>query len=180
MTTLQIFATQFALNLIVYALIARWYLAPRLAAVPLHAALIPLLLPHALRTAGAVFLVPTVVDPNLPPAFAIPAAYGDLLAALLALGAVAALRARWRLALALVWLFNIEGTVDLLYAIYRGAQVNLTRYQLGIAWYIPTFVVPAALVTHGLIFTLLLTRSSEYRAQLSGALATRRAQGAIL
>ncbi len=177
MTTLQIFAAQFSLNLLIYALIARWYLAPWLAAIPLHAALIPLLWPHALRTVGLVFLVPTVVDPNLSHAFAIPAAYGDLLAALLALGAVAALRARWRLALAFVWLFNIEGTADLLYAIYQGAQVGLTRYQLGVAWYIPTVLVPAALVMHGLIFTLLLTRSPEYQAQLSGALAARHAQG---
>lgn len=178
MTTFLIFGTQFSLNLVVHALIARWYLAPRLATVPLRAALIPLLLPHAVRTVGLVFLVPTVVDQGLPRAFAIPAAYGDLLAALLALGAVAALRARWRLALALVWFFNIEGTADLLYALYQGARVGLTRYQLGVAWYIPTVLVPAALVTHGLIFTLLLSRSSKYQSQGSGALAGR-VQGAM-
>jgi hypothetical protein len=175
MTTEQILILQFTLNLAIYALVARWYITPRLAAIPLRAALIPLLLPHALRTFGLVFLVPTVVDPNLPAAFAIPAAYGDLLAALLALGASLALRARWRLALALVWLFAIEGTVDLLYALYQGAQNDLTSYQLGVAWYIPTFLVPAALVTHALIFILLVTRAHEYPARLSGAFAGQRA-----
>ena len=54
MTTLQIFGLQFAFNLLVYALVARWYIAPRLAALPLQAALIPLLLFHALRTLGLV------------------------------------------------------------------------------------------------------------------------------
>src|SRR6185503_7259360 len=43
----------------------------------------PLLLPHAFRHMGLVFLLPTVVRGALPPAFARPAAYGDLGAGLL-------------------------------------------------------------------------------------------------
>jgi hypothetical protein len=66
---------QFALNLIVYALIARSYIAPRLAALPLQAALTRLLLFHTLRTVGMVFVVPAVVDPKLPRDFAVGAAY---------------------------------------------------------------------------------------------------------
>jgi hypothetical protein len=175
MTTPQIFGLQVAINLIVYALVARWYIVPRLSAAPFGAALMALLFPHTLRTLGMVFLVPTVVDPNLPAAFASPAAYGDLLAALLALVAIVALRARFRLALALVWLFSIEGTLDLLNAIYQGLQHDLTRYQLGVAWYIPTFIVPALLVTHALIFVLLVTRTREYDTRRSGRLADQRA-----
>src|SRR6266508_2452440 len=137
MNSTQIFGLQFALNLIVFALIARWYIAPRLSALPLHAALTALLLLHALRT----------------------------------LAAIVALRARLRLALVLVWLFSIEGTLDLLNAIYQGLQHDLTRYQLGVAWYIPTLIVPALLVTHALIVVLLVTRAHEYDARLSGRLA---------
>ena len=47
-----------------------------------------------------------------------PAAYGDLLAALLALLAIAALRMAWAGAIPLVWLFNVEGTLDLVNAFY--------------------------------------------------------------
>ena len=156
MSTFQIFGLQFLLSLIVYALIARWYLAPRLATLPLASALMPLLLLHASRHLGMVFLVPTVVGPSLPPAFAIPAAYGDLLAALLALLAIATLRAGWRSALALTWLFNVVGSLDLLNALYRGNQLEV---QLGAAYYIPTFVVPALLVTHAMIFIMLVRRA---------------------
>src|SRR2546427_820589 len=95
MTTLQIFGLQFLLSLVLYTLIARWHVAPRLAALPLASALSPLLFLHAFRHLGMVFLVPTVVGSSLPPAFAVPAAYGDLLAALLALLAIVALRSRW-------------------------------------------------------------------------------------
>ena len=95
-----------------YGLVTRWYVAPRLDSLPLHAALQPLLVLHALRHMGMVSLVPTVVGPALPASFAGPAAYGDLLAGLLALGAIVALRARVRIALPLTWLFNVVGLLD--------------------------------------------------------------------
>jgi hypothetical protein len=82
--------------------------------------------PSQIRHLGMVFLVPTVVGGALPPEFAVPAAYGDLLAALLALLAIVALRARWPIALALVWLFSAVGTLDLLNASSRAID---SRYS---------------------------------------------------
>jgi hypothetical protein len=156
MSLRAIFGLQVLLSLVGYSLIARFYVAPRLAALPLSAALTPLLLLHAFRHVGLVFLVPTVVGSALPAAFAVPAAYGDLLAALLALLAIAALRNSWTLAIPLVWLFNIEGTLDLLNAFYQGLINNVL---LGAAYYIPTFAVPALFVTHAMIFAMLLRRT---------------------
>lgn len=156
MSTQQIFGLQFLLSLVVYGLIARWYLAPRLAALPLASALMPLLFLHATRHLGMVFLVPSVVGPGLQPEFAVPAAYGDLLAAFLALLALIALRARWPAALALVWVFNVVGALDLVNALYRGARLGVS---LGAAYYIPTFAVPALLVTHAMIFAMLVRRA---------------------
>src|SRR5436853_5509448 len=128
MTTFQIFGLQFLLSLIAYSLIAGWYVAPRLAALPLGAALTPLLFLHAFRHLGMVFLVPTVVGPALPAAFAVPAAYGDLLAVLLALLAILGLRRQCKPARMLVWIFRVVGTVDLLNALYQGARL---RVELG-------------------------------------------------
>lgn len=158
MDSFQIFGVQFLLSLIVYGLLAKWYVAPALARLSLHDALIPLLVPHAFRHLGLVFLVPAVVAPTLPPAFALPAAYGDLLAGLLALVAMVALRGRWFLAIPLVWLTNVLGTVDLLHAFARGIPLDAGRH-MGSAWYIPTFIVPALFVTHFMIFAMLIKRS---------------------
>ncbi len=155
MDSLQVFGLQLLLSLLGYGLIARWYVAPRLAALPRHDALIPLLFLHAFRHVGLVFLVPAVVAPALPLGFALFAAYGDLLAGLLALLAIVALRNRWPLALALTWLFNIEGTLDLLNALRHADAVP----SLGSAWYIPTMVVPALLVTYFMIFAMLVKPS---------------------
>jgi hypothetical protein len=152
----QIFGLQFLMSLLVCGLIARWYVAPRLATLPRGAALTPLLLLHATRYLGLVFLVPAVVGAPLPREFAVPAAYGDLLAALLALLAIAALRARSAIAVGLVWLFNVVGSLDLLYALYQG---NRLEVALGAAYYIPTVGVPALLVTHAMIFSMLVRRT---------------------
>ena len=164
MDSLQIFGLQFLLSTLVCGLIARWYVAPRLAAMPLHGALVPLLVPHAFRHVGLVFLVPAVVAPTLPSAFARPAAYGDLLAAVLALAAMVALRGRSPVAMPLTWLFNVVGTLDLLYAFYQGLSRNVQPH-LGSARYIPTFAVPVLFVTHFMIFVRLLRQSRSPRAR---------------
>jgi len=158
MTPTQIFGLQFAMSLLLSTLVARWYVMPHLAALPPSRALTPLLFLHASRHIGMVFLVPTVVGTALPRAFAVPAAYGDLLAALLALAAIFALRSGSAAALPLVWLFNILGVVDLLYALMNGLRHDV---QLGSAYYIPIVIVPALLVTHAVMFALLLQRRAR-------------------
>src|SRR5262249_12203987 len=109
---------------------------------------------HSFRFIGLAFLVPGVVAPELSVAFARPAAYGDLIAAVLALLALACLRSRW--GMPLVWVFNLWGTADLLYAFYQGNAVGFAPGQLGAAYFIPTVIVPLLLITHGLVFRLLL------------------------
>ena len=155
MDTQAIFGLQFVMSLVVWGLIAKWMLAPWLAKLPHHQALMWLTLPHAFRYIGMVFLVPGVVAQPLPDAFAIPAAYGDLLTGVLALLALVALRTGWVGAVALVWLFNVVGTVDLLNAL-RHLDV---APAFGAAWYIPTFLVPVLLVTHYMMFVRLLSRT---------------------
>ena len=70
-----------------------------------------------------------------------------------------ALSTRVSWALPAVWIFNLWGTIDLLYAIYQGEiGVRVGPGSLGAAFYIPTVLVPPLLVTHALIFWRLLRR----------------------
>ncbi|HUY76370.1 MAG TPA: hypothetical protein VMV29_06340 [Ktedonobacterales bacterium] len=162
MVAIVVFATQAALSLVTFGLIARWSVYPRLATRPLAAALMPLLLFNTLRTIGLCFVVPTLVDPTLPAGFTVPGEVGDMTAVVLALLSLAALRFSWPGAMALVWLFNIEGIADLLYATYNGMRYDIpANYHLGPAWLIPTYFVPAYIVAHIVIFALLLRRRSQ-------------------
>jgi hypothetical protein len=152
---LAFFGTSVALSFVAWGIVAARYLWPALRNQPRARALRPLLLLHSFRFIGLAFLVPGVVSPDLPAAFARPAAYGDLIAAVLALFALAGLQGG--LGIVLVWLFNVWGSADLLYAFYQGLiGVGIEPGQLGAAYFIPTVVVPLLLITHGLVFRLLL------------------------
>ncbi len=70
-------------------MIAKLCVWPWLRARERDQALLPLVAPHMfLRFIGLSFLVPGVVSPLLPAAFAVPAAYGDFVAGVLAVMAV--------------------------------------------------------------------------------------------
>jgi hypothetical protein len=157
MNTLTIFLLQFTLSTLVFSLLAKWEITPRLNKLSRREALFWLTLPHAFRHIGLVFLVPGLVYQPLPEGFAGPAAYGDLAAGLLAITALLALRSRWTIALPVVWVFNVVGTVDLLNALRQAEAIP----NFGAAWFIPTFFVPLLLVTHYLSFAQLLQRKPE-------------------
>jgi len=138
-------------------IVAQLYIWPRLQTLSREDALKVLVVPHLFRFVGLSFLMPGIVSPNLSPSFANPAAYGDLAATVLAVIAILALAAGTRLALAAVWLLNLEGTIDLLFAYYQGViGVGLPAGVLGAAFYIPTVFVPMLLVAHLMTFRLLL------------------------
>jgi hypothetical protein len=148
------FGISVVLSFVAWGSIAAGYFWPRLRDQPQARALRPLLLLHSFRFIGLAFLVPGVVAPDLPGAFARPAAYGDLVAAVLALLAVARLQSR--LGIVLVWVFNLWGSADLLYASYQALiGVGIQSGQLGAAYFIPIVVVPLLFITHGLMFRIL-------------------------
>ena len=152
MNTLTIFSLQLVLSITVFALIARWFVAPWLARKPIHEALLILALPHAFRHLGLAFLVPGLVGEGIPKSFATAAAYGDFASGLLAILAILALRGRWNVAMPLVWIFNVVGTLDLANALRQAEAVP----HLITTWYIPTFFVPVLLVTHAMSFARLV------------------------
>src|SRR5262245_1463829 len=157
MNIAALFGLSVLMSFLAYGIVTRLYVLPRLRTMPREAALTAPVAPHRFRAVGRRLLVPGVVSPPLPAEFAAPAAYGDLVAAILAVIATLALRARASWAIAIVWVFNVWGTLDLLNAIYNGQiGVQIDVRSLGAAFYIPTVIVPALLILHALIFWILL------------------------
>jgi hypothetical protein len=149
-----LFGLSVAFGFVAWGVVTALYIWPQLRARSRIEALRPLLALHGFRFMGLSFLVPGVVSADLPMAFARDAAYGDLIAAILALLALAALPSKF--GIALVWVFNVWGTLDLLNAFYVANATGLSAGQLGAAFFIPTAIVPLLLITHGLIFRILL------------------------
>ena len=156
MEPIVLFGIQFTLSLVAYALIGFWYVAPRLSRLSREAALVPLLWVHAFRIVGGTILAPGAVDAAVPMDFRVTTGYGDLATAFLALLALIALRARFRGAVALVWLFIIVGMLDTVNAIIQSVRDSVFTYALGVNWVIVSIYVPALLVSSLLIFLQLL------------------------
>ena len=157
MVTQAVFGLSILVSFMAFGLVTRLYVWPRLQRLERDDAILALVVPHAFRFIGLAFLVPGVVAAALPSAFAIPTAIGDLITALLAIASSIALSRRASFALALVWLFNLWGTADLLLAYYHGVfGVPLEPGMFGAAYYIPSAIVPALFIGHGLIFRLLV------------------------
>jgi hypothetical protein len=154
MPTIALFGINIAFAFTAWAVVTALYIWPGLRARPRIEALRPLLVLHAFRFGGLAFVVPGVVSPDLPAAFAHDAAFGDIIAAILALLSLATLRSK--VGIFLVWVFNIWGSLDLLNAFYQANAAGLQPGQLGAAYFIPTAFVPLLLVTHGLVFRILL------------------------
>ena len=152
----MLFNIQFTLSLIAYALIALWYVAPRLSKLPREVALQPLLWVHAFRIVGGSILAPGSVAAGVPQDFRTMIGYGDLVTAVIAILALIALRYRFQWAIAMVWLLLIVGTLDTTNAIIQSIRYNVFMYDLGINWEIVTIYVPALLVSSVLIVLQLL------------------------
>jgi len=142
------------------SVVAYTYVWPAVRAMPRYDALRLLAAFHAFRFLGMNFLVSGFVSAELSSDFASKVGWGDLIAAVLALLSIAALSARWSIAVPIVWIFNIWGTLDLLNAYYMGVTKIGNPGLFGAGIYIPALYVPLLLVSHALAFVI-LTRAGS-------------------
>jgi hypothetical protein len=160
MTPQTCFFLSIAFSLIAWGIVAGRYIWPKLSQLQRSEALEPLLMLHSFRFLGLAFLVPGVVSADIPSDFARFAAYGDLIAAVLALLSLLLLPSV--AGLVATWIFNIWGAADLLNAFYHGNSSGLFAGQLGAAYFIPTLIVPLLLITHVLVFRVLLLHQNKH------------------
>ena len=147
------------LSTIIFYWAARIYLLPKLKDISAATIFVPILILHALRHLGLMFMASGAVYEGMPPLFAYPAGIGDFISGLLALFALYAIRQDKPFKIAAMWVFNVVGTIDLAYGISRGSLNNIGPY-MGASYWIPSFWVPALLVTHYVVFKKLLLDKS--------------------
>lgn len=162
-----LFFVSIAFSLVAWGIVTVLYIWPALRDRPRVDAIRPILMLHSFRFIGLAFLVTGVVSPDLPSAFARAAAYGDIIAAALALVTLLLLPSAAGVAMA--WIFNIWGLADLLDAFYQANRSGLLAGQLGAAYFLPTVIVPLLLITHMVGFRILLKSQSAAWAQHKAA-----------
>ncbi|MCM3900660.1 MAG: hypothetical protein ND866_03040 [Pyrinomonadaceae bacterium] len=143
----------------IFYIAAKIYILSKINELKPQIILIPILILHSFRHFGLMFLAKGATYPGMPPQFAYPAAIGDLLAAILAFLAIFATVNNLRVGRLLLWVFSIEGTIDLIVAITLATVYGAPDY-MGAAYWIPAFWVPALLVSHYIVFIVLIRQSS--------------------
>jgi len=116
----------------------------------------PILLLHSFRFIGLSFIVTGVVGAGLSPDWAVPAAWGDFAAAVLAF--ITVLLIRSKLFRVFAWAFSLVGSADLLLAFSHGNKYDIVG-KLGATYFIITVIVPLLILTHITVFKLLLRKS---------------------
>lgn len=158
METAILFAIDVLTSLIIWNKLSKKYLWFQVKDLELKKAVQPILVLHCFRFAGLAFLVPGVVNAGLDPAWAIPAAFGDFTTAVLAFITLLSVNNRgFRF---LLWVFNILGLIDLLLAFVDGPRYGIVPF-LGAAYFIVILYVPILLLTHLMVFRLLLKNKSS-------------------
>src|SRR6266545_6470354 len=103
MMAMSILTANLLLSTFIFWIAAKIYLLPRLSGLRPQTVLLPILLLHSFRHLGLMFLAPGATYAGIPRHFAYPAAFGDLIAALLALASISAVAKDLRSSRLLVW-----------------------------------------------------------------------------
>src|SRR6266478_1993770 len=112
----RVLTVNLVVNTAIFYVAARLYLLPLVPRIRPQQILVPILLLHSMRHLGLMFLTRGATFPGLSSQFAYPAAFGDLITAILAFAVIPLVLRGSRLAKPAVWSFNIFGTLDLLTA----------------------------------------------------------------
>jgi len=157
--TTIIILIQLSTAVVVYSMIAKFFVWPRLKKVALEDALIPLLFVLSFRYIGLIFFLPEMLGSNsnpLPSVWAIPVGLGDMLTGVLSLITILLLRSRNPIGIPLAWTVVTIGTIDFLYAYLVGIPMKI---QIGgPGYFIPILFNPAMFVATFMIFKLLLSK----------------------
>ncbi|WP_420316084.1 hypothetical protein [Ekhidna sp.] len=160
MTPFIIGNIQFTLSLIVYSMIAVWYVQPKLKQMEWNKAIVPLLLVHAFRYGPLTLLMPGQVSNEAPLDVVQTIAYGDLASGILAIITALLVWNKAAGAKLAIWLFTIVGFGDVALASAKGIGAGLLDIPMGFNLYILNFYVPMLIVTHFMIILLLTKRST--------------------
>jgi hypothetical protein len=169
MTPLIIFFVQLAGFLLLAAVLAWRWIWPAISKRPIESALAPMVGLHTSRTIALVFLLPGVVDEAIPRDVLRAIAYGDVATAALALATLVALRPGGRAGVALAWVFNLVGVVDLTMGTLQGLTRDIGLHLTPALLWIPTYLIPALFMTHAVMLARLFTRRRDQALPLSVA-----------
>jgi hypothetical protein len=149
------------LSLLVYALVAVWYVGPRLRTLARADALTALLWVHVFRYVALLTFSAQRDGFPISDEGVLDIVVGDMAGSALALAAIVALRHRARPGIALAWLLAAETIFDTVTNIQGGVREHLMGAAGGVTWLVLVFYVPLIVVSLVLLIWQLFVRRGE-------------------
>lgn len=135
----------------------RLWIQPKVSKLPIHEALLPFVFLNTFRYLGLSFMAKEQFYDGFPTDFLATIGLLDLTTAILAIIATVALKGRWKLAIPLVWFFNLVGFGDLITAFPQFFGLKLYDQDLGFIWLMFVTYGLAAFMSHIYIFIRLIS-----------------------
>lgn len=135
----------------------RLWIQPKVSKLPIHEALLPFVFLNTFRYLGLSFMAKEQFYDGFPTDFLTTIGLLDLTTAILAIIATVALKGRWKLAIPLVWVFNLVGFGDLITAFPQFFGLKLYDQDLGFIWLMFVTYGLAAFMSHIYIFIRLIS-----------------------
>ena len=155
MDSLVVLGVQCTFSLIVFFLILKWYLVPKITRETKFDVLALLLLVNSFRYLPLSLFMPGQVSADFPPYLKEIVAHGDFLAGVLALIALILVKSNKKSALGFTWLFSIVSIIDMLVVLTLAMTEKVYLLPLGANYFTVSVYVPMLIVIQVLILKIL-------------------------
>jgi len=144
--------------MLVFFLISKWYLVPRITKKTKLEILALLLLVNTFRYLPLSLYMPGQVSADFPPHLKEMIAHGDFLSGILALIALVLLKSPKKSAITFTWLFSVVSIIDIVVVMTLAIKNKVYQLPLGANYFTVSVYVPMLIVIQVLILKILLTK----------------------
>lgn len=155
MNALVVIGVQCTLSMVVFFLILKWYVIPKITAETKFDILAILLLVNVFRYLPLSLFMPGQVDADFPPYLKELIAHGDFLAGILAFVALLLLKSKKKSAVTFTWIFSMVSIIDIVVVMSLAMSEKVYNLPLGANYFTVSVYVPMLIVIQGLILKIL-------------------------
>ena len=159
MNALVVLGIQCTFSMLVFYLIVKWYVFPKITKETWREVLALLLLVNVFRYLPLSLFMPGQVSDAFPAYLKELVAHGDFLAGIVALIAVILLKSGKKSAIGFTWIFSVISIVDMIVVLTLAMGEKVYELPLGVNYFTVSVYVPLLIVVQVVILKLLLTKS---------------------
>lgn len=159
MDPLVVLGIQCSVSLLVFFLILKWYVIPKITKDTKFDILALLLLVNVFRYLPLSLFMPGQVSADFPLYLKEIVAHGDFLSGVLALVALLLLKSKKKLAIAFTWLFSIVSSIDILVVLTLAMSEKVYQLDLGANYFTVSVYVPLLIIIQIIIYKILLNKT---------------------